>query len=249
MFSSALQDETNAARQDVDALERMKADFIAITSHELRTPLGLVLGHAALLREAITQEPYSLQLDAILRAVARLQKILDDLSNMESPHSGRGRLHWQVVDLGELLQTVCRGFQDEAQRKKIAMVAQTGSADLAAEVDAEKISLALGNLVENSVRFTNPGGHILALAERLPEFIRISVLDDGVGIPAGDLPRVFDRFFQVEAHATRQHGGMGLGLSVARVMVEMHGGQIWAESIEGRGSKFSILLPAARRGS
>ena len=244
LYSSALLDETNAARQDVDALERMKADFIAITSHELRTPLGLVLGHAALLREAITEEPYSLQLDAILRAVARLQKILDDLSSMESPHSGRGKLHWQVVDLGELLQTVCRSFQDEAQRKKIAMVVQTGSADLAAEVDAEKISLALGNLVENSLRFTNPGGHILVLAERLPEFIRISVLDDGVGIPARDLPRVFDRFFQVEAHTTRQHGGMGLGLSVARVMVELHDGQIWAESIEGRGSKFSILLPA-----
>ena len=126
LYSSALLDETNLARQDVDALERMKADFIAITSHELRTPLGLVLGHAALLREAITEEPYSRQLDAILRAVARLQKILDDVSSMESPHSGRGKLHWQVVDLGELLQTVCRSFQDEAQRKKIAMVVQTG---------------------------------------------------------------------------------------------------------------------------
>jgi signal transduction histidine kinase len=246
LYSSALLAETNLARQDVDALERMKADFIAITSHELRTPLGLVLGHAALLREAITEEPYSRQLDAILRAVARLQKILDDLSSMESPHSGRGKLHWQVVDLGELLQTVCRSFQDEAQRKNIAMVVQTGSADLAAEVDVEKISLALGNLVENSLRFTHPGGHILILAERLPEFIRISVLDDGVGIPARDLPRVFDRFFQVESHATRQHGGMGLGLSVARVMVELHSGQIWAESIEGRGSKFSILLPALK---
>jgi signal transduction histidine kinase len=244
LFNAALLEEANAARQDVDSLERMKADFIAITSHELRTPLGLVLGHAALLRESLTEEPYSQQLDAILRSVARLQKILDDLSSMESPHSGRGKLHWQVVDLGELLQTVCRGFQEEARNKKIAMVVQTGRDSLAAEVDAEKIALVLGNLVENALRFTKPGGHILALAERLPEHIRISVLDDGVGIPARDLARVFDRFFQVEAHATRQHGGMGLGLSVAKVMVELHGGQIWAESIEGRGSKFSILLPA-----
>ena len=173
-----------------------------------------------------------------------MQKILDDLANVESSHSGRGKLHWQVVDLGELLQTVCRGFQGEVRNKKIAIVVQCGRGSLNAEVDAEKIALALGNLVENALHFTNPDGHILALAERLPGLVRISVLDDGVGIPARDLPRVFDRFFQVEAHATRQHGGLGLGLAVAKVMVELHGGQIWAESIEGRGSKFSILLPA-----
>jgi signal transduction histidine kinase len=246
LFNLALLDEADAARQAVDALERRKADFIAITSHELRTPLALVLGHATLLKEMLPEEPYSQQLDVILRSAERLQKILDDLSNMESPHSGRGTLHWQVVDLGELLQTVCRDFQQEAHRKKIAMVVQRKHKNLAAEVDSEKIALALGNLVENALRFTDHGGHVLALAERMPEFIRISVLDDGVGIPARDLPRVFDRFFQVEAHATRQHGGMGLGLPVAKVMVELHGGQIWAESIEGRGSKFSILLPALK---
>jgi len=244
VVNSALLEETRAARQNIDALERMKADFIAITSHELRTPLGLVLGHAALLREEITEEPHSRQLDVILRSAARLQKILDDMSSVESHHSGGGKLHWQATDLGELLQTACRSFQNEALKKKIAMVVQHGDGDLMAEVDAEKITLALGNLLENALHFTDQGGHILALAESLPGFIRISVLDDGVGIPARDLPRVFDRFFQVEAHTTRSHGGLGLGLSVARVMVELHDGQIWAESIEGRGSKFSILLPA-----
>jgi signal transduction histidine kinase len=245
LFNAALLEETTAARQDIDALERMKADFIAITSHELRTPLGLVMGHAALLKEVLPDEPYGHQLDVILRNATRLQKILDDLSNMDAPHSGRGKMHWQVVDLGELLQTVCNGFQAQARSKQIAMVVQRGPGNLAAEVDKEKITLVLGNLVENALHFTNPAGHILALAESLPGFIRISVLDDGIGIPVSDLTRVFDRFFQVEAHTTRQHGGLGLGLSVARVMVELHGGQIWAESIEGRGSKFSILLPAA----
>ena len=244
LFNAALLEETRAAQQNIDTLERMKADFIAITSHELRTPLGLVLGHAALLREEITEEPHSRQLDVILRSAARLQKILDDMASVESHHSGRGKMHWQVVDLGELLQTVCRSFRDEASRKKIAMVVQRGDGDLMAEVDAEKITLVLGNLLENALHFTDQGGHILALAESLPGFIRLSVLDDGVGIPVRDLPRIFDRFFQVEAHATRRHGGLGLGLSVARVMVELHDGQIWAESIEGRGSKFSILLPA-----
>jgi signal transduction histidine kinase len=244
LFNAALLEEASAAKQDIDALERMKADFIAVTSHELRTPLGLVLGHAALLKEELPEDPHGKQLDVILRSAERLQKILDDLTSVDAPHSGHGKLHWQVVDLGELLKTVCREFQVEARQKKIAMVVQCAAGNLDAEVDAEKIALAFGNLVENALRFTDPAGHVLALAEPLPGFIRISVLDDGVGIPARDLPHVFDRFFQVEAHTTRQHGGLGLGLSVAKVMVELHGGQIWAESIEGRGSKFSVLLPA-----
>jgi signal transduction histidine kinase len=244
LYMSSLLEKAHAAQQEIDSLERMKTDFIAITSHELRTPLGLVLGHAALLRESLTEEPVRQELDIILRSATRLQKILDDLSSMDALHSGGGKLNWQASDLGDLLQTVCRSFQEEADQKQIALVVQSRRENLVAEVDVEKIALALGNLVENALHFTNRGGHILALAERLPGFIRISLLDDGIGIPARDLQRIFDRFFQVEAHATRQHGGLGLGLTVARVMVELHGGQIWAESIEGRGSKFSILLPA-----
>jgi signal transduction histidine kinase len=244
LHNAALLSETSAARGEIAVLERMKSDFIAITSHELRTPLSLIIGHAALLKDMLAGEPSEAQLDVILRSAARLQRILDDVSQVDASTSRRGKLSWQVIDVGELLHSVSGSFKDEARKKKIAMVVQSGNGNLKAEVDVEKITLALGNLLENALHFTNPGGHILALAERLPESVRISVMDDGVGIPARDLGRVFDRFFQVEAHATRQHGGMGLGLSIARVMVELHGGQIWAESIEGRGSKFTILLPA-----
>jgi signal transduction histidine kinase len=77
----------------------------------------------------------------------------------------------------------------------------------------------------------------------VPGYVKVSVIDDGIGIPAKDLPRIFDRFFQVESHLTRRHGGMGLGLSVAKVMIELHGGRIWAESMEGKGSNFTFLLP------
>jgi two-component system sensor histidine kinase VicK len=115
--------------------------------------------------------------------------------------------------------------------------------DLTVEGDEEKLATALTNLVDNALIYTNENGHILISAEKLPGYIKVSVLDDGIGIPAKDLPRVFDRFFQVHSHLTRSHGGMGLGLSVAKAMIELHGGQIWVESLEGKGSNFSFLVP------
>ena len=114
---------------------------------------------------------------------------------------------------------------------------------MSVEGDDEKIVIALSNLVKNALTFCDDYGHVLVKAESLPGYVKVSVVDDGIGIPAKDLHRVFERFFQVESHMTRRHGGMGLGLAVAKVMVENHGGQIWAESTEGKGSTFSFLLP------
>jgi two-component system sensor histidine kinase VicK len=111
------------------------------------------------------------------------------------------------------------------------------------EGDSPKITIALGNVVTNAITFTNPGGHIDVVAESIPGHVKVSVIDNGIGIPANDLPQIFDRFYQVESHLTRKHGGMGLGLSVSKVMIEMHGGRIWAESMEGKGSTFTFLIP------
>ena len=111
------------------------------------------------------------------------------------------------------------------------------------EGEAGKIEVALSHLVRNAIMFTDRGGHIFVTAEAVPGYVRVSVVDDGIGIPEQDLTRIFDRFYQVESHLTRKHGGMGLGLSVAKAMIEMHGGRLWAESVEGKGSRFTILLP------
>ncbi len=120
----------------------------------------------------------------------------------------------------------------------------TGSTQsLEVEGDASKIAIVLGNLVRNAITFTDPGGHIFVVTEWVTGHVKVSVIDDGVGIPAKDLPHIFERFYQVESHLTRKHGGMGLGLAVVKVMVEMHGGRIWAESVEGQGSNFTFLLP------
>jgi signal transduction histidine kinase len=123
------------------------------------------------------------------------------------------------------------------------LTAETSSKDLFVEADSTKISIALNNLIKNAITFTDAGGHVRVISESLPGYVKVSVIDDGIGIPMKDLPRIFERFFQVESHLTRRHNGMGLGLAVAKVMIEMHGGRIWAESMEGRGSNFSFLLP------
>jgi signal transduction histidine kinase len=223
-------------------LDRMKSDFIAIASHELRTPLGLVLGHATFLREVI-QDEYRPQLDIIVRNAMRLKEIIDSIANMDNVERGMASLRSHPVSINSIVAEVMESFMEEAKQKGINMRSDTGQQELLVEGDAAKIAIALSNLVKNTIIFTNPGGHVLITAEAIPGYIKVSVIDDGIGIPPRDLPHIFERFYQVESHLTRKHGGMGLGLSVAKVMVEMHGGRIWAESVEGKGSNFVFLLP------
>jgi signal transduction histidine kinase len=244
LFSTALMEEVHLAHQNLEELERMKSDFIAIASHELRTPLGLVLGHATTLQEANKDKSLSPQLKVMVRSAERLKEIIEQMSNLNAEQVGKARVHRSQVSISQLIQEVCSSFTKAARHKNITLSIEVPSANLVVEADPEKISLALGNIIENALTFTDDNGHVWVRAERVPGHVRVSVIDNGIGIPAKDLHRVFDRFFQVESHATRRHGGMGLGLSVAKVMVEMHGGQIWAESVEGKGSNFSFLLPA-----
>ena len=233
------------ARKSLDEmaqLDRMKSDFIAIASHELRTPLGLVLGHATFLREVVSEE-YHPQLDIIVRNSMRLKEIIDSIANMDNVQRGVASLRRSTISIKRMVEEAVDSFQQEALKKHIILQVDPPSADMIVEGDSAKISIALNNLVRNAITFTDVGGNVRITAERTPGYIKVSVIDDGIGIPARDLPHIFERFYQVESHLTRKHGGMGLGLSVAKVMIEMHGGRIWVESVEGKGSCFSFILP------
>jgi signal transduction histidine kinase len=223
-------------------LERMKNDFIAITSHELRTPLGLILGHATFLRE-LADEKHREQLDTIIRNATRLKEIVENLSNVDNVQSGAARLRRRTFSMTQVLTEVATSYLAEAREKGLDLRLSVEDDELRLEGDAEKISIALGNLIKNAIHYTDPGGHVVLVAERIPNHIKVSVIDDGIGIPDKDLPHIFDRFYQVESHLTRRHGGMGLGLSTAKAMIEMHGGKIWVESAEGKGSIFTFTLP------
>ncbi len=239
---SRLVKKAQKAQDEIARLDKMKSDFIAIASHELRTPLGLVLGHATFLREVVPDE-YHPQLDIIVRNSMRLKEIIDSIANMDNVQRGMATLRRGAVSIRRVVEEVVDSFHQEAAMKQITLHADTGRDDLMVEGDAPKISIALSNLVKNGITFTDTGGNVSILAQKIPGYVQVSVVDDGIGIPSRDLPRVFERFYQVESHLTRRHGGMGLGLSVAKVMVEMHGGRIWGESEEGKGSNFTFILP------
>jgi signal transduction histidine kinase len=243
MQNYTLENNFISSQSEARDLDRLKNEFIAITSHELRTPLGLILGHSTFLRELIGQQ-HQEQVDAIIRNASRLKEIIESLSSVDNYQSGGARLRQRKVSIMRVIEDVSASFREMAIQKGVSLkVDMEGGQDLLVEADGSKVAIVLSNLLKNAITFTNEGGHIIIHSALESEFVKVTVEDDGVGIPAKDLPRVFDRFYQVESHLTRRHGGMGLGLSVAKVMIEMHGGRIWAESTEGIGSTFTFLLP------
>ena len=230
------------AYDELAKLDKMKSDFIAIASHELRTPLGLILGHATYLRETSGPEVQD-QIDVVVRSALRLKSVMEDLSNLGHIEAGQVRIRPTQFQLDEVVREVIRDSLGLAQAKQLDVRAQFRPESMLINADRDKLRVILSNLLTNAVKFTPEGGHVLLTAQTMPGYVKVSVIDDGIGIPADQLERIFDRFFQVEGHLTRRHGGMGLGLSIAKVMVEMHRGQIWAESKIGGGSNFSFLIP------
>jgi signal transduction histidine kinase len=233
--------KVRASRVQLAELERLKTDFIAITSHELRTPLGLILGHATFLRELAGGE-YSEQIDAIIRNATKLKDIVENLSDVDNYQNGSARVKGDRTSMTKIAEDVVSLFREEAELKNISLKLEPAGQPFYLHADQVKITIALSNLVKNAIQYTEAGGNVYVMVEEDSGYIKVTVTDNGIGIPARELPRIFDRFYQVETHLTRRYGGMGLGLSVAKAMIELHGGRIWAES-EGRGSRFTFLLP------
>ena len=242
--NASLLKDSQDAYEELAELDRMKSDFVAITSHELRTPLGLILGHATFLSEMITDDMKP-QLDVIVRAALRLKEIVDDLSKVNNFQTGQSRMRRRDINMNALVEDIVSIYADMAAGKNIKLRISLPKLPRQVVGDVEKIGIAMGHLIKNALTFTDERGNVSVVVEAVPGFIKISIMDDGVGIPEKDLERIFERFFQVEGHMTRKHGGMGLGLSVAQMMVEVHGGRIGVESEEGKGSTFSILLPSS----
>jgi signal transduction histidine kinase len=243
MQNEVLEGNVISYQSEARDLDRLKNEFIAITSHELRTPLGLILGHSTFLRELIGGQ-HQEQVDAIIRNASRLKDIIESLTSVDNYQTGGARIRQRKVSIARVVEDVSASFSEMAILKKISLKLDLqGGQDLFVDADGSKVAIVLSNLLKNAITFTNEGGHIIIHSELQSKFVKVSIEDDGVGIPANELPHIFDRFYQVESHLTRRHGGMGLGLSVAKVMIEMHGGRIWAESTEGVGSTFTFLLP------
>lgn len=231
------------AYEQLNRVDQIKSDFIAIASHELRTPLGLILGYAAMLKEDVQNPETTEQLDVVMNSALRLRDLIDDMVNVQHIEEGKAKLVVTEFALQEVVQLVVQAVSELYVTKEQEMLVSLPPQPLQLKADRDKITLVLNNLLTNAIKFTDPRGRIMVSAERQNGDIQIHVADTGIGIPAREVERIFDRFYQVEPHLTRQHGGLGLGLAIAKGMVELHGGKIWVESVEGLGSRFSFSVP------
>jgi signal transduction histidine kinase len=230
------------AYERLGELDRLKSDFIAIASHELRTPLGLILLYAAMLRDQMGAVE-SQQLDAVLRAAMRLRHIIETMLNLRYLETGEMGLALEHFDLCTEVQEACEDYEAIAESGGLTLATDLPAAGVNVLADREKLRVVLDNLISNAVKFTPAGGRVQVILSRQGDQVEITVIDTGVGIPPEELDRIFDRFYQVEDHMTRRHGGMGLGLSIVRGLVKLHGGRVVAESVPGRGSRFVVSLP------
>jgi signal transduction histidine kinase len=202
----------------------------------------LILLYAAVLQEQLGKaaEP---QLDAVMRAAMNLRHIIETMLNLRYLETGEMELSPVRFDLRVELQEACKDYEPLAETGGLTLGTDVPGEAVFVQADREKVRVVLDNLISNAVKFTPPGGRVRVSLCCQGDSVEIAVADTGVGLSPQDLERVFDRFYQVEDHMTRQHGGMGLGLPIVKGLVELHGGRVWAESVPGRGSRFVVVLP------
>ena len=247
-FVAHAADITDRRRAD-DALReasRLKDEFLATLSHELRTPLNVVAGWTRILRsDPASQGPIERGLAVIERNTDALRRLTDDLIGMSSVLTGRVRLERHVVDLRSVLDDVVESIALAVQAKGLVITTDFEEG-LVVRGDEARLRQIFWNLMSNALKFTPGGGTITATARVEDDSIRVRVSDTGIGIPATFLPHVFDKFRQEDASHTREHQGLGLGLTIARQFTELHGGTITVES-RGRndGAAFTVTLPIA----
>jgi len=234
------------ANRRLSDLDRMKTNFISIASHELRTPLTIVQGYASFLR-AQASPGTSTELDMVLKGAGKLQAVIDQMTNLSYLNATTGDLVKEEFVLQKVLQEVCQEWQSLAETKSLTLRAKLPQAPIYINGDVKRITLAMNNLLNNAVKFTPEGGHIEVAIAMHTGRVSVSVSDTGIGIPQGELTRIFDGFYQGEDHLVRHHEGLGLGLAIAKEVVTLHGGRIWAESIEGRGSRLIFTLPVVMK--
>lgn len=232
-------------------LETVRQDFVSNISHELRTPLASLKALAETLESGALQDPEAAPrfLRRMVTEVDSLAQMAQELLELSAIESGRERLQRERQVPRAVLEAAAERMRMQADRAGLTIHVRAGSDLPGIDIDPQRIQQVLVNLLHNAIKFTGPGGEITLAAEAIDHpdpasesrIVRFSVRDTGQGIPAEELPRIFERFYRTDK--ARRKGGTGLGLSIARHIVEAHAGRIWAESIEGRGSTFHIDLP------
>jgi signal transduction histidine kinase len=230
----------------LQAAHQHQVDFVANVSHELRTPLTAVKGLVETLRDGAVDDPQVRDrfLETVESETDRLIRLVNDLLTLSRADSEVLKLECEPADLGSLAQSVARRLAPRAEDRGVALyVTATADAPLAL-ADPDRIEQVLVNLLDNAIKYSPPNGTVtIAVEERADGMVQVRVSDEGIGIPTEDLPRIGERFYRADKARSRAEGGSGLGLAIAQALVEAHGGRLWLESKEGKGTVVTFTLP------
>lgn len=235
---------------ELTRLSRARRDFVANISHDLRTPLTTIRLLVETLQRGAAGDKklWSQLVERISAEVNVLERLVQELLDLSQLESGKVMLKLTPASLAQMVEEVIAHLASLAERKGIT-VSSMVTPSILVLADSEKLSQVLTNLIHNAIKFTPNGGRVVVGAQADEEWVRVSVEDTGIGIPAQELPRIFERFYTVDRARRRADGGIGLGLAIAKHIVEAHGGRIWAQSEEGHGSTFYFTVPVAEPSS
>jgi two-component system sensor histidine kinase BaeS len=236
----------NRLAQTLAQNEASRRQWIADTSHELRTPIAVLRSHIEAMQDGVRQNDARM-LDILHGEVMSLSALVDDLHQLARADAGAEALRFSEVDVASLLDDVVASFAGRYTERKLALDWQPPEGACPVRGDAERLRRVFGNLLENSLRYTDSGGRLRIVCERRADTVALRFEDTAPGVPESALPRLFERFFRVEISRSRRHGGSGLGLAICKALVEAHGGGITATASELGGLRIDLTLPIQKR--
>ena len=234
----------NSMADALEESERQRRAMVSDVAHELRTPLSNIQGHIEAMQDGLL-EADTAALDTVHRQALYLNRLVDDLRLLAAAEARELPLQQEPTALKEIVDGVVTSFKPRAEAESVRLQAEMDEALPILYLDRVRIEQVVANLVDNAIRHSPPSSTVVVAAKTEGDTVRVEVTDTGPGIPANALPHVFDRLYRADPSREKGTGGSGLGLTIARQLVEAHGGTIWAQSEEGSGSRFGFDLPVA----
>ncbi len=240
-------DELEKAFLRQKELEQARRDLVAAVSHDLRTPLTSIRAMIEALADEVVTDPATVQryYGTIRFQIENLSGLINDLFELSQLDTDQIQLRLEPVNMNDLLSDVLETMQAQARAKEVSLTGTFSEGLPVVEAEMAKIQRVLYNLVQNAIRHTPPTGSVSLATRVVPQGIQVDVTDTGEGISPEDLPHIFDQFFRSEKSRSRETGGAGLGLAIAKRIIEAHQGRIWVESQVGQGACFSFILPTS----